>query len=199
MSVRLEKRDADAHGTSSRSAAPPMQVTPLRLVAALVVVGIVVGCRGGQSTSNGLATISPCPDGVTEVVVGRFEESCLRKIIDWTFTLPLAIAGYRDPVFEIDTPKNPSSLTALFGPESETQPILKVTVSKEGPVAVPTQRYSQLVNGAEVSFGTSSGAPAPFWRDDSGHSYVATLAGGNLDASASDKFAEQIAVSVAFP
>lgn len=170
----------------------------LRVIVVLVIAAIVVGCSGGSKPSA-LATISPCPDGVTEVVVGRFEESCLRKIIDWTFTLPLAIPGYRDPVFEIDTPKNPSSLTALFGPESEDQPVLKVAISKEGPVAVPASRYGRLVNGADVSFGTTSGVPTLFWRDDAGHSYVATLAGGNLDASTSDKFAEQVAASVVFP
>jgi hypothetical protein len=120
-------------------------------------------------------------------------------MVNWTFTLPLVIPGYRDPVFEIDTPTNPSSLMALFGPESETRPTLKVTVSKEGPIAVPTQRYDRVVNGVSVAFGTSSGVPALLWRDAAGHTYVATLTGGNGDASTSDKFAEQLASSMVFP
>ena len=170
-----------------------------RVFAFLAVVGIVMGCRGDQSTPSGLATISPCPNGATEVVVGRFDEACLRRMVNWNFTVPLLVPGYREPTFEIDTPTSPLSLTALFGPESEAKPILKVTMTREGPVAVPTRRYDRVINGVTVSFGTSSGVPTLLWRDASGHLYLATLRGGSSDPTKSDQFAEQLAASIVFP
>jgi hypothetical protein len=112
--------------------------------------------------------------------------------------MPLSIPAYSDPILSIDTPTDPASLTALFGPLSSNDPVLKVTISRSGPVARPAERYTKLINNVSVEFGTFSETAALFWRDSAGHAYLATLSGGERRSTDLDDYAEQLAEKLAF-
>lgn len=114
----------------------------------------------------------------------------------WGFTVPLEIDQYRDPVFEIDTPADPTTLTMLLGPKSSGDPILKVMMTREGPVALPVRRYDRMVNGVSITFGELADTLAMYWQDDLGHAYLATLSGGNRTSLERDAYAEQLAEEI---